>query len=66
MTPTEIKSIRERAGLTQDQLARLLRLSDSRAIRRYENGSRSISGPVAIILEMLDEGSLPIRYVPRP
>lgn len=65
MTPTELKSIRERAGLTQDQLARLLRLSDSRTIRRYEDGSRSVSGPVSIILEMLDEGSLPIRYLPR-
>lgn len=64
MTPATIKSIRQRAGLTQDQLARLLRLSDSRAIRRYEDGSRSISGPIAIILEMLDEGSLPHRYMP--
>ena len=64
MTPAEIKSIRERAGLTQDQLARLLRLSDSRTIRRYEDGSRSVSGPVSIILEMLDEGILPIRYLP--
>lgn len=65
MTPSELKSIRERAGLTQDQLARLLRLSDSRSIRRYEDGSRQISGPVSIILEMLDEGSLPIRYFPK-
>lgn len=56
MTPAEIKSIRERAGLTQDQLAKLLRLSDSRTIRRYEDGSRAVSGPVSILLEMLDAG----------
>ena len=63
MTPTQIKAIRERAGLTQDQLAKLLRLSDSRTIRRYEDGSRAVSGPVSIILEMLDEGILPMRYL---
>lgn len=56
MTPTKFKSIRERAGLTQDQLARLLRLSDSRTIRRYEEGSRQVSGPVSILMEMLDAG----------
>ena len=62
MTPAEIKSIRERAGLTQDQLAKLLRLSDSRTIRRYEDGSRQVSGPVAILMEMLAAGELPQRY----
>lgn len=56
MTPAEIKSIRERAGLTQDQLAKLLRLSDSRTIRRYEDGSRTVSGPVSILMEMLAAG----------
>ena len=64
MTPTTFKAIRERAGLTQDQLARLLRISDSRSVRRWEDGSRQISGPVSILLEMLDEGILPIRYLP--
>jgi|TARA_R110002012_G_scaffold16958_21_gene64547 DNA-binding transcriptional regulator YiaG len=62
MTPTEFKLIRERADLTQSQLARVLRLSDSRTIRRYEDGSRAISGPVTIILEMLEAGELPERF----
>ena len=62
MTPAELKAIRERAGLTQDQLAKLLRLSDSRTIRRYEDGSREVSGPVAIIMELLDAGELPAEY----
>lgn len=65
MTPSEIKSIRERASLTQGQLARLLRVADSRSVRRWEDGSRSVSGPVSIILEMLDEGILPVRYMPK-
>lgn len=64
MTSTEIKSIRERAGLTQGQLASLLRLSNSRTVRRYEDGTRSISGPVSIIMEMISDGILPVRYLP--
>jgi len=60
MTPTTFKAIRERAGLTQDQLACLLRLSDSRSIRRYEDGSRAVSGPVAILMELLDQRLLPM------
>jgi len=59
MTRHELKAIRERAGLTQDQLAKRLRLSDSRSIRRYEDGSRAISGPVSILMELLDADELP-------
>lgn len=59
MTPATFKAIRERAGLTQGQLATLLRLSDSRTIRRYEDGSREVSGPIAILMELLDAGDWP-------
>ena len=59
MTPTTFKAIRERAGLTQSGLAAALRLSDLRTIRRYETGERSISGPVSLLMEMLDRGELP-------
>ena len=64
MTPTELKAIRERYGLTQSDLASLLRLSDGRSIRRYEDGSREISGPVSIILELMDADELPNRFWP--
>jgi DNA-binding transcriptional regulator YiaG len=57
MTPTTFKSIRKRAGLTQAGLASRLRLSDSRTIRRYEEGSREVSGPVSILMEMIDAGA---------
>lgn len=53
MTPTEFKSIRVRAGLTQAQLAARLRVDDIRTIRRYEAGERAISGPVSILMEQL-------------
>tara|TARA_R100001086_G_scaffold180400_7_gene100202 strand:- start:135 stop:356 length:222 start_codon:yes stop_codon:yes gene_type:complete len=65
MTPTEIKSIRERAGLTQDQLARMLRISDSRSIRRWEDGSRKVSGPVSILMEMIEAGTFPDAILTR-
>lgn len=59
MTPATFKAIRERAGLTQDQLAKRLRIADGRTIRRYEDGSREVSGPVSILMELIDEGKLP-------
>jgi len=62
MTPATFKSIRQRVGLTQSGLASVLRISDIRTIRKWEAGERSISGPVAILMEMLDAGELPKRY----
>lgn len=59
MTPTTFKAIRERAGLTQSGLAALLRISDKRTIRRYETGEREISGPVSLLMELLDAGQIP-------
>ena len=59
MTPATFKAIRQRAGLTQSQLASLLRIADGRAIRRWEAGERQVSGPVTILMEMLDAGRLP-------
>jgi DNA-binding transcriptional regulator YiaG len=58
MTPTTFKSIRQRAGLTQTGLAAVLRIDDLRTIRRYEKGERAISGPVSLLMEMLDAGRL--------
>lgn len=62
MTPTEVKSIRERFGLSQSELARMLRISDLRTVRRWEKGEVPISGPASIILELMDSGELPQRY----
>lgn len=62
MTPAEFKAIRERYGLTQTELARVLRISDIRTIRRWEQGERAISGPVQIIMELMDADELPNRF----
>ncbi len=59
MTPATFKRIRtERLGMTQTQLAAVLRIDDIRTIRRWEKGDRAISGPVTYLMELLDEGKL--------
>ena len=58
MTPATFKAIRQRAGLTQSGLAAALRISDGRAIRRWETGEREISGPVTLLMELIDQGKL--------
>jgi len=58
MTAAEFAAIRRRAGLTQSQLAALLRIEDLRTIRRYEKDERAVSGPVSLLMEMLDAGRL--------
>jgi DNA-binding transcriptional regulator YiaG len=58
VTASEFKAIRNRAGLSQRQLARLLRLSNERIIRYWEADQREISGPVSLLMELLDKGLL--------
>ena len=64
MTPTEIKAIRQRYGLSQTELAALLRISDLRTIRRWEKGEVPVSGPASVVLEIMATGELPQRYWP--
>jgi DNA-binding transcriptional regulator YiaG len=59
MTPATFKAIRQRKGLSARKLADLLRIEDDRTIRRWEAGERKISGPVTLLMEMLDDGRLP-------
>lgn len=63
MQPDELRRIRTKAGLSLDGLARVLRIADLSTIHRWEKGDRAISGPVSILLEMLDRGELPDRYL---
>ena len=56
MTPDRFRHIRNRASLTQGQLATRLRLS-RRAIQSYEGGERKISGPVALLMEHIEKGN---------
>lgn len=63
MTPDELRRIRTKAGLSLDGLARIIRISDLSTVHRWEKGDRAISGPVSILLEMIDRGELPERYM---
>ena len=58
MTPATFKSIRKSYNLTQTQLARLLRIEDIRTIRRYETGERPVSGPVSVVMELLEDAAI--------
>lgn len=56
MKPEQFKAIRTRARLSQSNLATILRISDGRSIRRWEDGTRAVSGPVSLLMEMIDAG----------
>lgn len=47
------RDVRKKAGLTQEQMAPLLGLSLS-GYRKIEQGQRSIQGPAAVLLRILD------------
>lgn len=52
MKAKEFEQIRQRKGWTLERLADYLR-SNVRSVARWENGDRRISGPVAVLMEML-------------
>ena len=55
MTPEHFRTIRTSLGLSLAQLAAIIRIEDIRTIRRYERGERSVSGPITVLMEMLEE-----------
>ena len=63
MEPGELRRIRSKASLSLDGLAQVLRLSDRSTVHRWEKCSRQVSGPASIIIEMIDQGELPERYL---
>lgn len=58
MTANQFRQIREAADLSRAQLAKLLRIKEVKTIYRYEHGEREISGPVSLLMEMIDQGKL--------
>lgn len=55
MSPADIKSARQRLGLSQSGLAEALRLGPNgeRTIRRWEAGDVPVTGPASLAIEML-------------
>lgn len=52
MTPVELKTIRDKLGLTQQELAEALRTTRV-SIARYETGARKIGGAVEVAVRQL-------------
>lgn len=58
MTGSEMKAIREAAGLSVNQLADFLHMAERGVVslREMERGKRDITGPVQRVLEIISEG----------
>ena len=60
MSPETFKEYRQKPGLSQAKLSRLLGFKDEgRNVRRIESGERAISGPVDRLLTWLATGKKP-------
>lgn len=58
MTGGEMRRIREKCGLSVPELAALLRYRDFDGLRKIESGDKPVSGPMQLVMEMLDDGRL--------
>ena len=59
MDPDEFARIRKSLDLSLTDLCRIMRLSPtkgSQSLREMEGGRRDISGPVSVIMDLLDQG----------
>jgi len=56
MTPTEMKALRDRLGLSQTEMGKLLRLkSGARIVGAWERGEREPGGTVRFVYDLLDK-----------
>jgi transcriptional regulator with XRE-family HTH domain len=55
MTPTELRTLREAIGWTQDQLAVYLRLRHRSQVCYLESGRAALYGPTLVLLEQLKD-----------
>ncbi len=62
MTAHEFFRIRTDAGLSLTQLGGVLRVSDTRSLQRWESGEKPVSGPVSVIMRLIEADQLPARY----
>ena len=58
MTPAQFVKIRLKAGLSPGQLSELIRTTE-RSVYRWEDGTRKIPGPVALLMELIRDRILP-------
>lgn len=58
MTSDQFNAIRRRSGLSLSQLAVLFGMAGDRPLRRIQDGSQEPSGPIALCMNLLDQGRL--------
>jgi len=63
MTPTEIRKLRKRMGLSQSSFAKLLGVHEV-TVSRWENGAAGLSNPARTLLELLAQS--PTATIPTP
>lgn len=59
MTPAEFTAARERLGLDARALAAALGIADRNTVYRYENGRRTLPGPVAVLMRYFERYGTP-------
>lgn len=62
MTPAELKSARHALGLSAEGFARLVGVASGRTVRRWEDGSQDIPGPVVVLTEALRDSPAVRRH----
>lgn len=62
LTPARIKAMRQRLGLKQKELAKLLQAGEKN-FSRWESGGARPSRMVNVLLKAVDDGLLPIDYL---
>ena len=55
MSPDEFKQVRRRLRLTQIDFAELVGVRSDRTVRRWEEGTKEIPGPVELLVELMLE-----------
>jgi len=56
MTPERARKIRTDYGLGTSAMAKVLGLADHHTVSRYERGKHPISGPVQVLLTLIEQG----------
>ncbi len=55
MTPAEFRAIRHAFGYSAEGLARALRVSSGRTVRKWEAGDRGIPGHAQVVMLLLEQ-----------
>ena len=58
-----LRAFRKSNGYSITEFARILRIDAASTVHRWERGDRAVTGPASILIEMMQAGELPQRYL---